>query len=109
MEISTSSSSSQALAAYAAQQPQATPRVREREPNEEPNRSQPNRRTDNVNFSSEALRLSNQTTQDSRTTVNRADASEATRQQNVAPEVQRAEAAKSVAQAINAYRTTSII
>lgn len=116
MEVSTSTSQSFALSAYAAQQqPQGVARDSDRD-NEavDANRATEPRRGDNVSFSNEAMRLSEQNGQDSRTTVNRANEGEAAnrqQQQQLAahPERARAAAAQSVAQAINAYRDTSVI
>lgn len=119
MEVSSSTNSSQslALAAYSAEQQQAAAaRPRDREEGAvDPTESAKARRGDNVSFSSEALRLSTQTNQDSRSTVNRANESEASKRQQqqqqeaASPELVRAEGAKTFAQAINAYRDTSII
>lgn len=118
MEVSTSINASQslALAAYSAQQQQGVTPSRDRERGNESvdaNRAAEPRRGDNVSFSNEALRLSTQNDQESsRNTVNRSSESEATnrqQQQAANPEVLRAEGAKSLAQAINAYRDTSII
>lgn len=119
MEVNSSTNVSQslALAAYTAQQLQAPARSREAS-NEsvDASRSAEPRRGDNVSFSSESLRLSAQNDQEnSRNTVTRSSESAATdrqlqqQQQAANPEVTRAEGAKSVAQAINAYRDTSII
>jgi len=121
MEVNSSTNVSQslALAAYSSQQQQAATRSRDSDRNNESvdaNRDTETRRGDNVNFSREALQLSSQgdaTT--NRNTVNRSNESDATRQQlqqerqAANPEVVRAEGAKSVAQAINAYRDTSVI
>lgn len=118
MEVSSSTNASQslALAAYTAQQQQGVTRARDRDRDNEsvePNRSTESRRGDNVSFSSEALRLSAQNELDSsRNTVKQANESEtANRQQQQAanPQITRAESANSVAQAINAYSTTSVI
>lgn len=117
MEISSSQSQSLAVAAYATQQQQQVV-ARERERDNEAvdgNRATEGRRGDNVSFSSEALQLSGQ---DNRSTVvNQANAGEAAgrqqqqQQQQLAanPELGRAAGANTVAQAINAYRDTSII
>lgn len=116
MEVSTNVSQSLALAAYSAQQQQAVSQPRNRESDTQSvdaNSGAENRRGDTVNFSSEALRLSSQNVVDtSRNTVNRSNESEAAnqqQQQNTPPEVTRAEGAKSIAQAINSYRSTSVI
>ncbi|MFZ5483317.1 MAG: hypothetical protein ACOZB0_03730 [Pseudomonadota bacterium] len=73
------------------------------------------RRVDNVNFSTEALRLSGQSDAvTNRTRVNAANESETDNAQRIRPEAQppeteRATGAKSVAQAINAYNSTQVI
>lgn len=110
MEISTSQSP--AVAAYAAQQ-QTVGRERE---TADAKQAAEGRRGDDVSFSSEALRLSGQDQQDPRETVERAaragEAAERQRQQQQVaanPEFGRADAANTVAQAINAYHATSII
>ncbi len=118
MEVS-APSQSLALAAYSAQQQNA---VRPASPNERDNaavdqtRQDANapRRSGDVSFSPEALRLSAQSAQDfNRGTVNRSNESDTRntqqQQQATSPGVTQAEAAKSVAQAINAYATTSVI
>lgn len=120
MEVSSSTNPSQslALAAYSAQQQQGVARPRPQENDNrsvDPLESSQARRGDNVSFSTEALRLSTQSSLDSsqnRDSVARGSESEtANRQQQQAanPEQIRAEGAKSVAQAINAYRDTSVI
>ena len=119
MEVSSSTNTSQslALAAYSAQQQQGVARPRDSESDNrsiDPPESTKPRRGDNVTFSNEALRLSTQEAQDSqnRNTVGRSQesATENRQQQQAAnPEQIRAEGAKSFAQAINAYRDTSII
>jgi hypothetical protein len=120
MEISTSpagnASQSLALSAYTAQQ-QGVERSRERENDNQSvdrSRADDTRRRSDVTFSPEALRLSAQATQqvEERSTVNRSSESTATdRQQQQAsrPELERAAGADTVAQAINAYRSTSIV
>jgi hypothetical protein len=113
-------SQSLATAAYAAQQQQQTAdrtHEKDRAATQAANddRRTAERRSDNVNFSSEALRLSAQTNQAnaSRSVVNRANEGAAADNQQArpatSPQVREAEAAKSVAQAINAYHTTSSI
>lgn len=125
MEVSTSINTSQslALAAYSAQQQQDIFRSRDRESEREAAAADPvqavtPRRGENVSFSNEALRLSAQTSQSGTpgavTRTNESETANPQRQQQQqlqanAPEVQRAESAKSIAQAINAYRSTSII
>lgn len=120
MDVSTSTNSSQslALAAYTTQQQQSTSRPRDNERDSQAvdaSRNTGTKRGDNVNFSTEALRLSATNGQDyGRNSVNRSKEAETlTRQQQqqlaTRPEVARAESAKSVAKAINAYRSTSVI
>lgn len=121
MEVSSSVNTSQslALAAYGAQLGQETSRARERE--RQPESAENNqaqaaapKRADRVSFSNEAMRLSAQSSQ-SQNGGNTRQASESTpyaptQDQNaINPAIQRAEAAKSIAQAINAYRSTSVI
>ena len=110
VDPSTNVSQSQALTAYITQQQQGTPRPRDRDNQSvDASRSTQPKLADQVSFTPEALRLSTQNGQDnSRNTVNKTQGSAPTKpqQQAPAPEVVRAEGAKSVAQAINAYHTT---
>jgi len=122
MEVSTSTNVSQslALAAYTSQQ-QTVERPRNRDNDTQSvdqNRTSDARQRSDVAFSPEALRLGSQSAQptENRNTVNRANESAATdrqQQQQAAqaarPELARGAGADTVAQAINAYRSTSVI
>lgn len=121
MEVNSSTNVSQslALAAYSSQQQQAVTRTRDSDRDNESvdaNRSTEVRRGDSVSFSQEALQLSSQNgVTGNRNTVNQSSESDATRQQlqqerqAANPETVRGDGAKSVAQALNAYRDASII
>lgn len=105
--------SSQALTAYINQQ-QGTARADERERDTtQAARAATRPQGDQVSFSSEAVRLSSQDAQGTRNdAVNRSSGGEAAkRQQEQAanPEAARAAAAQTPAQAINQYRSTSIL
>lgn len=107
-----------ALAAYSTQQNNAVrPRDRDNVSVDAANSAQP-RRADNVSFSNEALRLSAQPFEQefNNQAVNRQNETESTngqrqQQQNYAvnPEAARGDSARTVSQAINAYRSTSLI
>lgn len=113
-----SANASLAVSAYGSQQAGLV-RPREQrndDPAVDPAQQAPgSRRVDNVNFSTEALRLSGQSdTVTNRTRVNATNESETDSGQRIRPELQapsaeRAAGAKSVAQAINAYNSTQVI
>lgn len=111
MEVS--NNSTLAVSAYAVQQQQSPPRSRDGDTETaDPNRSAETSRRDNVNFSSEALRLSaqNNPTAGNPATVNATgnSANAGQQQQPARPEVVSGQSATTVAQAINAYRSTSV-
>lgn len=118
MEVSTSTNVSQslALAAYTSQQQTVQrPRTPENDTQSvDQTRNNEARPRSDVTFSPEALLLSSRTAQptEDRNTVNRASESAAAdrqQQQAARPEQARGAAADTFAQAINAYRSTSVI
>lgn len=113
-----STNASLAVSAYGSQQPGVLRPREQRNDDPTADRAQQepsSRRVDNVNFSTEALRLSGQSDAvTNRARVNAGNESETENAQRIRPEVQapgaeRAASAKSVAQAINAYSSTQVI